>query len=215
MLEWSEIFPPFGLVIRCGPLELRPLRHEDIPALTHLATLGIHNDGRPMPFNTDWSVAPAHELPLNSAKFYWRTWSDFTPEAWSMNIVVRRDAEIVGCQDVMASDFVVRRVASTGSWLGLAYQRQGIGTLMRQVICCFAFDELGAIEMRTDAFVDNVASQKVSAAVGYTEYDRIPADRGGQRAWQARFKLTPERLVRPPYPVEVEGAEALRSFLGL
>lgn len=95
-MSWDEIFPPFGLVIRCGPVELRGLSQDDIPALTHLATRGVHNDGRPMPFSgTDWSALPHAELPLNSSRFYWRTWAEFTPERWTLPTVVRRDGEIV------------------------------------------------------------------------------------------------------------------------
>ena len=215
-MSWDEIFPPFGLVIRCGPVELRGLSQDDIPALTHLATRGVHNDGRPMPFSgTDWSALPPAELPLNSSRFYWRTWAEFTPERWTLPTVVRRDGEIVGCQDVRTEDFVIRRLASTGSWLGLAHQRRGTGTLMRQAICAFMFDELGATQMRTEAYADNAASLGVSRVVGYREYDRIPMVREGAAAGMVALKLTPDSFVRPVYPLEVQGAAEFREFIGL
>ncbi len=50
-----------------------------------------------------------------------------------LELVVVRDGTVVGTQGVGAHDFAVLRQVSTGSWLGRAYQGQGIGTQMRAV----------------------------------------------------------------------------------
>lgn len=215
MLTWNDIFPPFGLSLRCGPVELRALSHEDVPALLDMALQGVHDDGRPMPFISDWSRLPADKLPLNSTRFYWQTWAGFTPERWTLLMVVRRDGEIVGCQDLRTSDFAMTRTGKTGSWLGISHQGKGTGTLMRQAMCAFAFDELGAAEMRTEAFSDNPRSIGVSTKVGYVEFDRVRFNRQGELASEVHYKLTPGTFARPPYPVEVQGAEAFRAFVGI
>lgn len=215
MMSWDEIFPPFGVVIRCGPVELRTLSPNDIPPLLDVALAGIYDDGRPMPFISDWAEKPADELPLNSTRWYWTSWASFAPERWELLMVVRRDGEIVGCQDLRTSDFAITRLARTGSWLGRAHQGRGTGTLMRQAICAFAFDELGASEMRTEAFSDNPRSRRVSEKIGYTEIDRVPFNRQGALASEVLFRLTPETFNRPSHPVETEGADAFRRFIGL
>ena len=63
----------------------------------------------------------------------------------------------MGVQGFAARDFPVLRTAETGSWLGAAFQGRGIGTRMRQAICAFLFDELGATQISSAAFVDNAA----------------------------------------------------------
>lgn len=45
-----------------------------------------------------------------------------------------RDGVVVGTQGIGARDFAIRREVSTGSWLGRAYHRQGLGTEMRAAV---------------------------------------------------------------------------------
>lgn len=215
MLTWPEIFPPFGLRITCGPVDLRTLSHDDIPALMELAQQGVHNDGRPMPFITDWSGLPKDDIPLNSTRFYWQTWASFSADDWTLLMVTRRDGVVVGSQDLRAKAFPLVRTAKTGSWLGLSHQGLGTGTLMRQAICALAFDHLGAVEMRTEAYSDNARSRRVSEKVGYREVDRHRANRQGDLASEVQYVLTPDAFVRPPYPVEVSGLGPFREFIGL
>jgi RimJ/RimL family protein N-acetyltransferase len=70
-------------------------------------------------------------------------------------------------QGVAAKDFAVLRTVNSGSWLGREFQRQGIGRLMRQAVLGLAFDHLGAQFAESGAFLDNVASIRVSEALGY------------------------------------------------
>lgn len=151
----------------------------------------------------------------SSAAFYFSTWASCAPEAWTLLMVVRRAGQIVGVQDLRARNFPVARVAATGSWLGRRHRRQGTGTLMRQLVCAFAFDALGAARCETEAYADNPASQRVSQKVGYEAFDRCPVDRLGEQADEIRFRLTPERLVRPSLPITFGGVEAFRERVGL
>lgn len=215
MTSWAEIYPPFGVSIACGDLELRGLTPLDVPELLDLATEGIVAPGRPYPFNTDWALREPADLRRNSTRHYFSTWATARPEAWGLLFVVRHRGEIVGCQDLMTDDFPITRVARTGSWLGRRHHGAGIGTAMRQLVCSFAFDALGADECRTEAYADNPASQRVSEKLGYRRVDVWPVNRLGERAHEVRFVLTPDRFVRPTGTVTFAGVEAFKKFVGL
>src|SRR6478672_4843994 len=54
MLTMEEIFPPFGLRITSGAVEMRVMRDQDIPELVELIHDGIQAPDLPMPFLNDW-----------------------------------------------------------------------------------------------------------------------------------------------------------------
>ena len=206
-------FAPFGIRISAGPLELVPVTDEIIPGLVELALGGIHPPDR-MPFYFPWSTAPRDELGLNMAQFYWKSRADFSPSAWCLNLAVRFDGELVGCQDLVTHNFRITRTGETGSWLGIVHQGRGIGTAMRQAMCAFAFDELGATELTSGAFVDNPASLAVSAKLGYRPNGvQRRTRRPDELAHLQCFTLSREEFVRGA-PITVTGADSLRALIG-
>lgn len=211
-MELVDIFPAFGLRIECGPVTLRAMRESDAPRVAQLAADGVHPEGA-QPFLTPWNLGKTQ--PLDSLQFYYRTWAAFTPESWTLLMAVERDGVMVGAQDMKSEKFAVVRHAETGSWLGLAHQGRGTGTLMRQAILTFAFDNLGAVEMRSGAWADNPNSHRVSDKCGYVPNGYLLLDRRGERVRQDEFVVTPETFIRPPYEVVVTGAEAFRRAIGL
>jgi RimJ/RimL family protein N-acetyltransferase len=72
-------------------------------------------------------------------------------------------------QGIGGRDFAALREVSTGSWVGRAYQRQGIGTQMRAAVLQLAFGGLGARWAVSTAFEDNPASLGVSRKLGYRD----------------------------------------------
>lgn len=58
MLTIEAIFPPFGLRITSGTVEMRVLRDEDIPELVEFIQGGIQAADLPMPFLNDWHAQP-------------------------------------------------------------------------------------------------------------------------------------------------------------
>ena len=60
-MDLVDAFPPLGLRIEAGPLVLRGVTDELIPALSELAMSGIH-DPAFMPFSFPWTDAPAEKL---------------------------------------------------------------------------------------------------------------------------------------------------------
>lgn len=218
VITLHDSFPPFGLRVTCGPLSLSCLRDEDIPGVLQTARHGVQKVGSPMPFVHPWHQA--EDLLVESARYYWRSRADFIPARWTLMLVVRHadfgDSPL-GMQDVMARDFPRTRVAKTGSWLGLAYQGRGIGTLMRQTVAAFAFDQLGAEILESGYVEGNAGSASVSRKTGYRELPDPTARfaRGDGFVQERRVVLTPDTLVRAPHPVTCEGVAPLLSFMGL
>lgn len=219
MTSLEEIWPPYGVVISEGDLELRVARETDAPDLVTLVRSGIHPPDR-MPFTAAWTWQPEADLPGEYLRFLARTTAATTKERWSLPFAVRVAGQLAGVQELGAENFPVTRSAGTGSWLGSAFQGRGIGTRMRRAVASFAFDTLGATELTSGAFTDNPASLAVSRKLGYRPNGRFRVARrtsasGGEApAELQRLVLSPADLVRGA-PIEVTGAEALLSFLGI
>ena len=214
MSTLPEAFPPLGLRITAGPLELRGITDDLLMPLAELALAGIH-DADAMPFSVPWSTAPAQVLPRSFAQFHWSQRASFSPGSWSLDLAVLWEGELAGCQGITTRDYLVTRTGETGSWLGRRFQGRGIGTAMRQAICAFAFDHLDAEQLTSGAFTDNPASLAVSRKVGYRENGvRRVQRRPGEVAVMQGVVLAPGDLVRGP-DLTVEGAAALRVAIGL
>lgn len=210
----AEIWPPYGLVIRAGELTMTALREADVPEVVALVEAGIH-DPAVMPFSFPWTDAPAEEIPGDYMRFFGRTLAGTGAGNAALELVVRRGGEIVGMQALNGQDVRTTRRLESGSWLGLRFQRQGIGLAMRQAICTFAFDHLGLDVVTSGAWADNTASLRISQRVGYRETRREQWQRRGEPSEMVLLELLPEHFVPGPETVEVEGAEPLRRFLGL
>lgn len=214
----ESLFPPFGLRISCGPLSLRVLRESDFAEVfAAIERDGIYDDDRPMPFRVPWDEHGREQGWLPSMSFYWSVYAGFTPEKWHLMFRVEHEGRFVGVQDVMAHHFTAMRVLETGSWLLLSAQGRGIGTLMRQVVCAFAVDHLGAEELVSGYIGGNDRSAAVSRKIGYLDNgsQRVATPDGDGWREHRLVRLPAERLVRPPYPVEVDGVDAFRTFIGL
>lgn len=70
MTTATDLFPPMGLRVVAGPLELRGLTDELIVELCDLAEAGIHDPGE-MPFYFPWTAAPPGQLSRNTAAYHW------------------------------------------------------------------------------------------------------------------------------------------------
>lgn len=211
----ADLLPVLGLTISAGPLQLRGITDEDLVALCSLAERGIHDPDH-MPFYYPWTDAPRGQLARNTAAYHWRNRATFSPDAWSLHLGVWLDGELVGTQGYETENFLVTRTGETGSWLGRDFQGRGIGTAMRQAVCAFVFDHLGAEEVTSGAFLDNPASLAVSRKVGYRENGvRRLKRRDGELALNQQLVLRPEDLVRGEHELVVDGLRAFRRSIGL
>jgi RimJ/RimL family protein N-acetyltransferase len=215
MTSLAELWPPHQVRITCGDTELRPVRDEDLPGIVDLVNTGIH-PADAMPFAQPWTDAEPQQRALNTLRYFWSLRGATSPERWELACAVRVSGVLVGVQSFHADNYPVTRTGETGSWLAQDHQGRGVGTLMRQMMCVFLFDHLGAAEIRSAAFTDNPRSLAVSTKVGYVPNGTRRAERRpGELAVSQDLLLRPAALVRPPAPVEVEGAAKLREFLGV
>ncbi|HEY0240360.1 MAG TPA: GNAT family N-acetyltransferase [Friedmanniella sp.] len=213
MTSPTDLWPPSGLVVSSGDLTLTPIIDDDLPGLVDLVLSGVHEPER-LPFLTPWTRTPPDSMPAMFAGYHWSQRAAFAADHVSVDLAVRRAGELVGTQGFAGGPYAITRTAETGSWLAQRFQGQGIGTRMRQAVCTFLFDHLGAAEVKSAAWVDNPASLAVSRNVGYREGDLARKVREGALVLERRLVLRPEDLVRGD-PVEVSGAEPLRTFLGV
>lgn len=209
----AELFPALGLRVEAGPIVLRPITDDILPALLAVAQAGVH-DPAMMPFAYPWTDAPADELPLAFVQYHWSNRAEWSQAHWRLEFAVECDGVIVGTQGCTARDYLVPRTVETGSWLGLAHQGRGIGTRMRQAFCALMFDHLDAAEVTSGAFEDNPASLAVSRKVGYRPNGVQRVVRRGQLGINHRLTLAPADLVRGD-AITVSGLDAFRNLIGL
>jgi len=211
----SEHWPLHDLRVRTPRVELRPPDEPTMFALVELASKGIH-DPAFMPFLHPWTREPDGIRQRHSLQHYWRAWAEFRPESWHLSMAVRVDGELVGAQDLFATDFPVTREFDTGSWLGLAHQGQGIGQEMRDAAIHLGFAGLGARRASTGAFFDNGPSIGVTIALGYEPNGDGLRIRDGAATREVRFKL--ERTAwesRPRHDITIDGLEPCLAMFGL
>ncbi len=214
MTDPASYWPPFGLTLATPRLILRPIRDEDIPPAVSAALSGVHAPGR-SPFTRPWAEAPAHELGPNMAQWYWRCRATMTPEAWTLLLGIWHEDEFIGCQDVEAKDFGTLRTVSTGSWLRLSAQGQGLGKEMRAAVAAYAFDYLGADIAESEAAAWNGASLGVSRSLGYEINGVTRANWGGTLQDVQKVRLTPATFKRPDWTLHVDGHEPTAKYLGI
>ena len=207
-------WPIFGLRIRSENLVLRLPRDEEIPALIDLARGGIHPPDE-MPFGIAWSVLPSPEFERGSVQHHWLMRATWTPDDWTLNLMVESDGLPIGAQTLDGKGFPLFRTVGTGSWLSRDWQGRGLGKEMRQAVLAFAFDGLGARVAESEAFLDNVASSGVSRSIGYEDNGRGALAAQGLARETQRFRMTVDGWrARPRPPVEIEGLEACREMFG-
>ncbi len=208
-------WPLFGLRIRTDRLELRPPDDADLEELAALAADGVHEPGE-MPFMVPWTEGSPQERALATMQWNWHLRGAWKPSDWALNLIVVQDGAIVGCQEMNARDFAVVREVHSGSWLGLKYHGQGIGTAMRAAMLWLAFAGLGAEYACSGAFEDNPASGAVSRKLGYRDDGVDWSVRRGAPVVTRRYRLDRATWASTnPAPATIEGLEACLPLFGL
>jgi RimJ/RimL family protein N-acetyltransferase len=217
-MSLAEHWPLFDLHMTTPRLTLRPATDDDFPGLIKAVQAGVHDPGT-MPFLVPWTDLPSPELERSAMQFWWGCRSGWSPQEWNLNLAVIIDGEPIGYQSLHASNFPTLGSIETGSWISLPWQGKGIGKEMRRAAVTFAFDYLGAQRITSAAFIDNLASQKVSLATGYEPNGTQVAMRRGTPAEQIRFLLTRRRWEAisgaDPLPIQVTGFDRCRTMFAL
>ncbi|HLH99538.1 MAG TPA: GNAT family protein [Acidimicrobiales bacterium] len=146
----NPYWPLFDLRVTTPRLEIRHPTDDELYQLLELSEAGIH-DPAMMPFSVPWTDRPLPQRHRESLQWWWSKRAQWQPEDWSFTGAVFVDGAPVGIQDLAATRFRQRGLVTTGSWLGLAYQGQGLGKEMRAAILHLAFDGLGVRSRPTPA----------------------------------------------------------------
>lgn len=209
----AELWPLFGLAVRTPRVELRYPDDDLVFRLVELSRRGVH-DPATMPFGVAWTDQESPDFERNSLKHHWRNRVEHSADAWHVAFAVLVDGEVVGVQGISAEQFAQTRQASTGSWLGQAFQGRGIGKEMRAAVVHFAFAGLGAQRCLSGAWHDNASSLGVSRSLGYVDNGEDVALRRGAPDRQVRLLLTREVWERSRRDdIEVVGLDACRDML--
>lgn len=211
----TDIWPFFGLTVTTPRVTLAYPTDAMIADLVTKAE-DIHSPDW-SPFSGPWSLKPAEKRATSIVQFQWNARASLTPEKWQLPFAVVVDGEVVGAQDVFATDFNKRRVARTGSWLGRPHQGTGIGTEARRAILFLIFEGLGAQLAETEAFETNEASRRVTEKLGYQPNGETISVRGDdevERSIQYRLERADWEETRPD-DIVIEGLEPCLPLLGL
>jgi RimJ/RimL family protein N-acetyltransferase len=210
-----RFWPLYGLRVTTPRLELRLPGLDELDDLAGVAAGGVHEEAG-MPFVVPWTDAAPDERGRATFQHVLGTIAEWRPEKWTLSLVVSHDGEVVGRQDLFATDFAVTREAETGSWLGLAHQGRGIGTEMRAAALHLAFEGLGARCATSAAMTDNNRSLGVSRRLGYVPDGLTVASVRGQARTLRRLRLDrPTWQSHRTVPVDIHGLGPCLPLFGV
>lgn len=210
-------YPPLNLVVRTPRLTLAAATDELLERLIPIVRAGVVVDGEPAPFDDPMSLyedSPTREWSWMRA--IWRGRSRVETAFWRLYFVICDDGEPVGMQDLIGTDFTTFGTVTSFSWLAPDVRGRGLGKEARAAILHLAFQGFDAREASSEAFIDNHASNRVSAALGYTHNGTSWASRGGHPAELLRWRLTRDEWApRRRADIDMCGVEECRPVLGL
>lgn len=204
----------YGLRLHTPRLELRLGSREELLELGRLAERGVHPPDE-MPFSVAWTDGIGTSGFLDGfVEFHEQSLASWSPEKWTLNLLVWAHGTLVGTQGIGGDMFAERRAVATGSWLGQEHQRRGIGTEMRAAVLELAFRGLGA-DLATSGWLEgNDASRRVSEKLGYREIGaRTENPRG--RSVVAHDVVIERAAWRTPVAVQLEGLEPCLPLFGV
>ncbi|WP_209326410.1 GNAT family N-acetyltransferase [Brevibacterium renqingii] len=214
-MDLETIWPPYGLRIRIGDMELSPVRESDYSELAEIARGGVRRDDV-QAFVVDWDSGSDEQIARSIAQYQWSTRANFDVDDWTIEFTVRVGGRAVGIQGVNGRHFSRTHTVSTGSWLARSEQGHGYGTQMRWAIVIAFADHCGASTFETAYVEGNEASRRVSEKVGYSPNgSHTIVAQNGEARLEHKLTLDSVDIARPDEAVQVEGAAAFRRFLGL
>jgi RimJ/RimL family protein N-acetyltransferase len=202
-----------GLRLRTPRLELRLGTRAELRQLAELARAGIHPQGE-MPFAVAWTDNVALPRFVDEfVRFHEDALGRWNRGRWTLLLLAFHDGHVVGTQSIGATQFRRRHIVETGSWLGRAWQRRGLGTEMRAAVLELAFRGLRADAATSGALAGNEASLAVSRKLGYVDDGTGYVSPRGVRVREQKLRRV-RRGWRSPVRVEIEGLDAVRSLFG-
>src|SRR6478735_618841 len=208
----SPYWPLDGLRLSVGDLMLRPVTEADLDHLGDLLPADLEmNPATPRPFGAAEQVARGVAV----RQEHWLRLGRWTPDSWTLDLLVHEHDRVIGVQELEAADFRVLRTVETASFLVPDARGQGLGKLMRTAVLALAFEGLDAEVALTEAWSDNAASLGVSRSLGYLPNGSVRHLRDGRAAEMPRYRMDRSEWRAVPRPeVEISGlAECLPWFV--
>ncbi|MFJ9693781.1 GNAT family N-acetyltransferase [Kitasatospora sp. NPDC101183] len=205
-------WPLYDLSVRTSRIELRHPTAEDLDRLADLAADGVHAPGF-MPFFSQWTDGDRETVTHRVLQRHWRAMAEWTPQDWTLYLVVVHEGEVVGSQSIGAVDFGTTREVLLTSWLGLRHQGSGLGGHARAASLELAFTGLGAEHALSVVRQGNDASQAVCRKFGFV-HDGVQTNAvRGERALSDRYRLGRERWAEHRrIDAEVRGLDRARHL---
>jgi RimJ/RimL family protein N-acetyltransferase len=209
-------YPPLNLQVQTPRLSLLGATDEWLERLVPTVRMGVATEP-PWPFDDPSSLyedSPGREW-LWLRKI-WAGRGRVSEDFWRLYFVVLADDEPVGMQDLIGDRFADFGTVHTFSWLGPQARGRGLGKEMRQAVLHLAFEGLGAREAESGAFLDNQASNAVSAALGYTRNGSSWDTRRGEPAEIHLWRLTRDQWSAGRRDdIELAGVDECLPVLGI
>ncbi|GAA4023546.1 hypothetical protein GCM10022631_42870 [Deinococcus rubellus] len=210
----TNLYPPLNLKVITPRLELHGATDELLAQLLPVVRGGVVA-GQPYPFDDPMSLY--EDNPVRERKWLqaiWRGRGNVHPESWRLYFVILLGEQAVGMQDLIGVNFDTCQTVTSFSWLAPSVRQQGLGREMRAAILHLAFEGFGAAEAASEAFFDNLASNRVSESMGYQPNGSDWATRRGEPAVLNRWRLkrddwAPNRRS----DIELIGAEECKAVL--
>ena len=209
-----DVAPLYSLRLKTPRLELRFGSRDELVELGRLAEKGVHPP-EDMPFAVAWTDRIGEPGSRDGFVSYHEHYlADWSPDEWSLNLLVRKNGELAGTQGVFAKRFAQQRRVGTGSWLGRAHQGHGVGTEMRAAVLELAFRGLGALEAESTWLEGNAASMRVSEKLGYVEQGVGEKSPRGVPIAEYGVVIARDAWLCP-LPVAIEGLEPCLPLFGI
>lgn len=209
-------YPPLNLQVRTPRVVLAGATDDLLERLIPVVRAGVTVPGQPLPFDDPMSLyEDSPERERRWLRAIWAGRARLDSSYWRLYFVVLADGQPAGMQDLIGTEFAALGTVSSFSWLAPGLRGRGIGLEMRAAILHLAFAGLGAREATSDAFTDNKASNRISAALGYEPNGTAWATRRGEAAPLTCWKLTRDRWEQGRrHDITLTGVDECRAMLG-
>ncbi len=204
-----------GLRVSCGEVTLKAPTVSEALAAADLVAGGLFAEGDRVTLADWYHPDDLVRTARGSISYLLDSWTGMAASR-ELPFVIVVDGTVVGAQGLhVNAPFVITREVSTGSWVGRHHRGAGFGTLARWCALEIAFEGLHALTVRSEAFIENHASQRVSQKCGYQPDGTAVCAQAttGQRMVMRRFRHDRERwraLARPL--VRAEGLDEIAAF---
>ena len=206
-------WPLLDLRITVDDLVLTPLVEDELAEVVRVMPADLELN----PHATRFDVPDGVHRAVVVHQEYWRSYGNWTVDAWRFHLAARRDGELLGLQELEGNDYPTLRTVDTSSWLVPSARGTGLGKAMRRAVLSLAFDHLGALAAITSAWQDNHASLGVSRSLGYRPNGESFLARDGGVDTLVHLRMTRDDWVATggSTGIKVDGVEACRPWFGI